>query len=59
MGKQGLLLGGHRRGTRKLPDSTAEPGESLKGAVVREPVEESGLRAHCADITLSGRWSTT
>ncbi|MGY3206206.1 ADP-ribose pyrophosphatase YjhB (NUDIX family) [Streptomyces sp. TE5632] len=54
MGKQGLLLGRHRRGTWKLPGGIAEPGESLREAVVREPAEESGLRVHCADLTLLG-----
>ena len=53
-GPRGLLLGRHRRGTWELPGGTVEPGESLQETVVRELVEETGIKAHPADVRLLG-----
>ncbi|MEW2611806.1 bifunctional class I SAM-dependent methyltransferase/NUDIX hydrolase [Streptomyces sp. NPDC047880] len=53
-GPRGLLLGRHRRGTWELPGGTVEPGESLRGTVVRELGEETGLAARPGDVRLLG-----
>ncbi|WP_189967176.1 NUDIX hydrolase [Streptomyces violascens] len=53
-GPGGVLPGLHRRGTRELPGGSVEPGESLKGAVIRELHEETGCAAHEEDVVLLG-----
>ncbi|MFF3490098.1 NUDIX domain-containing protein [Streptomyces sp. NPDC002795] len=49
-----VLLGRHRHGTLELPGGHVEAGESFEEAVVRELVEETGLRARPEDIALLG-----
>ncbi|WP_446458370.1 bifunctional class I SAM-dependent methyltransferase/NUDIX hydrolase [Streptomyces rochei] len=55
LGRQGILLGRHRRGTLELPGGSVEAADgSFEDAVVRELAEETGLIARTGDVELLG-----